>query len=82
MSDFQRIKNAAEEQKRLKAHGEARIQSLDEEKSRILADVSKDTGQMVASKEEAQAVSDTMKSDIEQQIMSMKDILDKEGVSY
>lgn len=81
-TEFARIKRAVEQEKTKKVQGEAKLESLEQEEARILAEVKEMTGKDIVTAEDLQAYNDGIKSSIEEHIIEMKGILDEEGVSY
>jgi ABC-type Zn uptake system ZnuABC Zn-binding protein ZnuA len=81
-TEYAKIKQAVELQKTKKATGEARLVSLSEEETRIYADIERETGKKVTSKEELEVMNEQSQKDIADKIRKMKEILDAEGVAY
>ena len=81
-TDFDRIKQTVESEKRKKVQGEARIESLNEEEKRILEKLSEQLGKPIGSVEEVIQERDILQNKISSDIDEMKKILDEEGVSY
>lgn len=81
-TEFTRMKNAAEDQKRKKMQGEARIQSLEEEEKRIYTTASQEANQTLAKKED---IADKIQQLTERVVSIMEEarkIFEEEGVTY
>lgn len=81
-TEFIRIKNAAEEQRRKKIQGESRIQSLQEESKRIYATASQDAGETLSTKEGVANAAKRLETSITDRINEMKKILGEESVPF
>lgn len=81
-TEFVRIKRAVEQEKTRKMQAEAKLDSLDSEKARILEEVKEVTGKELKTVEEVEAFASNLKQEIENHIVDMRKVLDEEGVSY
>jgi uncharacterized protein HemX len=82
MSDFARIKKAIQEQKDKKLQAEAKIETLKAEKQRLLEEAENVLETKVSSLAELETVLADKKQTIVTTIEKIKELLDKEGVSY
>lgn len=81
-TEFEKIKNAVAEERRKKMQGEARIESLDAEKERLIKEANELTNQNFTTVEEIQAYADQKGEEIADHIKEMSSILREEGVLY
>lgn len=81
-TEFEKIKNAVAEERRKKMQGEARIESLDAEKERLIKEANELTNQNFTTVEEIQEYADQKGEEIAEHIKEMSSILREEGVLY
>lgn len=81
-TEFARIKRAVEEQKNKKVQAETRLESIEEERTRLFIEAKEITGKDFASAEEVEAYTNGLRQDIEGKVREMSEILNEEGVSY
>lgn len=77
---FQKIKQIVEEEKNKKVRGEARLNSLEEERARILEQVKEEADIDASSVEEIEKYGEKLKEEIESEIEKMAQILAEEGI--
>lgn len=81
-TEFERIKRAVEEEKRKTVQGEAKFESLQSEKTRILEETAKIIGYEVKTAAEIEVILKDRQTEIENEILKAKEVLDAEGVEY
>lgn len=81
-TDFARIKRAVENEKTKKMQAEARTESLQDEKKRLLDEASTLAKQPFTSGEEIETYVTEMRASIEKDIAEMSAILKEEGVAF
>lgn len=79
-STFVKIKRIVEQEKNKKVSGEARLQSLNEEKQRIFKQIEQELGKSVSSVEEVEAISAELETQIKNDISEMLKVLKSEGI--
>lgn len=79
-SIFVKIKRIVEQEKNKKVSGEARLQSLTEERERIFKQINQEFGKEVTSVEEVETIVAALESEIKDDITKMVEILNSEGI--
>jgi hypothetical protein len=82
MSEFARIKAAIEKEKQKKVQNETRVETLKEETKKLMDEVEVILERRPKDLSELTEIIATKKKEIEVAIQEVKNILDKEGVSY
>lgn len=79
-STFVKIKRIVEQEKNKKVSGEARLQSLGEEKERIFKQIKQETGKEISNIEEVEKIVTELEAEIKENITKMVEVLKSEGI--
>lgn len=79
---YVRVKRAVEEQRRKSVQGETRVETLQAEEKRIFENITKELGYDANSLEELESVLAKNKTEIEEHVQEVANVLDEEGIDY